>query len=84
MTSTRPRTGFAEQRVCGDDIAQWPEQCDGLDLRGSDCTDFGFTGGTLACMANCTFDTSNCTGEPVCGDDIIQWPEVCDGTELGS
>jgi hypothetical protein len=69
--------------VCGDDIAQLPEECDGVDLRGLDCTDLGFTGGTLACTANCMFDASGCTGEPVCGDDIVQWPEVCDGTDLG-
>ena len=69
--------------VCGDGVAEPPEQCDGVDLQGLDCTDSGFTGGTLGCMANCTFDTSGCTGGPVCGDDTVQWPELCDGTDLG-
>jgi hypothetical protein len=68
--------------VCGDGVAEPPEQCDGGDVQGLDCTDFGFTEGTLACN-NCTFDTSACTGGPVCGDDTIQAPEVCDGTDLG-
>ena len=69
--------------ACGDGVSEPPEQCDRVDLRGLDCTDFGFSGGTLACTANCTFDTSGCTGGPVCGDDTIQPPEVCDGTDLG-
>jgi len=38
------------------------EQCDGNDLGGKTCQDFGFTGGTLSCNSNCTFNTSGCTG----------------------
>jgi len=70
--------------VCGDDVAEPPEQCDGVDLQELSCADFGFTGGTLGCTANCTFDTSGCTGGPMCGDNMInQTSEVCDGTDLG-
>ena len=68
--------------VCGNDVAEPPEQCDGVDLQGLDCTDFGFTDGALACTADCTFDTSGCTSGPVCGDNVAQAPEIRDGTDL--
>ena len=50
--------------VCGDFfINPSVEQCElgGL-LGGATCTGLGFTSGTLACSAQCTFDTSRCTG----------------------
>ncbi len=58
--------------VCGDNIAQMPnsvgfnEFCDGVDLRGLDCTSpgIGFSGGVLGCLAGCIYDTSGCTGAP--------------------
>jgi hypothetical protein len=39
------------------------EKCDGSDLAGQTCQGLGsgFTGGTLACTAGCTLDTSGCT-----------------------
>ena len=53
------------------------EVCDGTDLGGAVCTDQGCTGGTLACLSDCTgFDTSGCSGCPVCNND-----GVCDGDE---
>ncbi len=66
--------------VCGDDVAEVPEQCDGIDLAGQTCISLGFPGGgTLACLANCAgFDTSGCqfgggdccssNGSPGCDD----------------
>lgn len=52
---------------CGDGIAQEGEACDGAALRGESCESAGFTGGTLACAANCAaFDTTAC-----CGDGVI-------------
>jgi hypothetical protein len=44
---------------CGDGVVDEGEECDGSNLNGKDCTDFGFTSGTLKCT-NCTFDTSDC------------------------
>jgi len=46
---------------CGNNIKEVGEQCDGTDLAGGICSDFGFTAGTLTCNANCTFNTSACT-----------------------
>jgi cysteine-rich repeat protein len=50
--------------VCGDFFVNaGVEQCEqgGL-LGGKQCADLGFASGTLACSAECTFDTSRCAG----------------------
>ena len=46
--------------VCGDEVAEWDEQCDGVDLNGQTCEGLGYTGGTLSCSANCVFYVSDC------------------------
>ena len=67
--------------TCGNGNAEAGETCDGFDLNGADCTDFGFNGGTLACNPDCeTFDFSACD---TCGDGVLDKDELCDGTELG-
>ena len=38
------------------------EECDGTKLGGATCESLGFTGGELACSAECQYDTSGCTG----------------------
>lgn len=60
-----------DQPVCGDNEATGDEVCDGTDLRGRTCGDFGFASGTLACEADCRgFDLSGCASPvlPDCGD----------------
>ena len=56
--------------VCGDGqvtgCAAAREACDGEDLRGLGCGDFGFARGTLGCSQECALDTSKC--QP-CEDD---------------
>lgn len=46
---------------CGDGVIQSGEECDGSNLAGQTCQSRGFSGGTLSCNANCTFNTSQCT-----------------------
>jgi hypothetical protein len=57
--------------ICGDDIIQSPndeevyETCDGEELNGKTCLDFGLSGEGLTCYLadhknNCTFDTTSC------------------------
>lgn len=60
------------QGVCGNGVVDDPsEDCDRGDLDGADCVflaDFigaDYTGGTLACKADCTYDTSQCTSDAV-------------------
>lgn len=63
--------------ACGDGIAEGDEDCDGDDLLAMTCEDMGdFTGGTLACAGDCTFDTSECTVE-------LEPVEICANVNVG-
>ena len=42
---------------CGDGVIQSDESCDGSNLNGKTCSTQGFSGGTLSCNSNCTFNT---------------------------
>lgn len=52
----------AAATICGDGTIEEGEDCDGEELAGQTCEGLGlgFTGGTLACSAACTFDASAC------------------------
>ncbi|MBU1535024.1 DUF4215 domain-containing protein [Myxococcota bacterium] len=64
---------------CGDGVRNWShgEACDGALLGANTCTSIGmgFSGGVLACLADCQFDTTGCT---TCGDGVAQGTETCD------
>ena len=69
---------------CGNDTTETGETCDGTDLNGLTCANFGFTGGSLACNSTCdAYDTSGCNNNPVCGNGVIETGEQCDGGNLG-
>lgn len=68
---------------CGNGVVEPGEQCDGSDWGTiTDCSDFGFSAGSLSCDSNtCMFDVSFCTGFPSggsCGDGVINLGEQCD------
>jgi hypothetical protein len=67
------------ETLCGNGAIDDGEECDGTNLDGRDCADFGFVGGTLRCT-QCRFDTTDCTD---CGNGAIDEGEACDGAELG-
>lgn len=71
---------------CGNDIIDPAEACDGSQLAGHTCAtlpDHDFSGGTLACLGDCSaFDTTHCS-TTVCGDLVINIPEVCDASNIG-
>jgi hypothetical protein len=46
--------------VCGDNLPEGPEWCDGTFLNAYTCGAFGFVEGTLRCQPNCLFDFSGC------------------------
>lgn len=50
--------------VCGDNIVHGTEQCDGNDTNSSTCSSLGYSGGTLGCFGNCTYNTTACTVFP--------------------
>jgi hypothetical protein len=76
-------TGLCLLFRCGDGMRTGTESCDGADLGGKTCSKLGYYDQTsgLACAADCTFDTSGCTG--LCGDGKINGKEACDGDDLG-
>lgn len=54
--------------LCGNNVIEGSEVCDGTDLDGQNCGSQGFSGGILNCNSACTgFDTSGCFGN-TCGD----------------
>ena len=55
---------------CGDGVREGLEECDGTDLAGQTCADFGHNSGTLSCAANCTFDSSACATIELCGNGV--------------
>jgi hypothetical protein len=67
---------------CGDGIRQWREgeRCDGTDVQGLRCRDYGFYRGDLRCEDGCqVIDPSGCNG--ICGDNVtdVDQGEECDG-----
>ncbi|MFH2004997.1 MAG: hypothetical protein ABI333_00290 [bacterium] len=63
--------------VCGNDVMEGTEECDGVDLGGMTCAGLGegFTAGTLGCTAGCLYDRAGCT---TCGNGVLETGEVCD------
>ncbi|MDO8647490.1 MAG: S8 family serine peptidase [Candidatus Diapherotrites archaeon] len=52
-------------QYCGNGAIDSGEQCDGVNLNSQTCQFLGFSTGSLACNANCTFNTSQCITAPV-------------------
>ncbi len=57
---------YAMASNCGNITIDPNEDCDGSNLNGMTCEDFGYAGGTLGCVApgsaqECTYDFSSCT-----------------------
>jgi hypothetical protein len=65
---------------CGNGIGEPGEACDGMDLKGNTCQDYGFDDGVLACDVDCTLFDGGCFH---CGDGSKAMAEACDGADLG-
>ena len=51
-------------QLCGNNVAEAAEECDGMDLAGLDCSALGFDIGALACNPDtCRYDSSDCRFE---------------------
>ena len=81
QTLTKFRTRFLctpavkGTEFCGDGSINGSEDCEPADPGGETCVSQGFANGTLACAADCAFDTSGCdrvalpaTGQVTCWD----------------
>ncbi len=64
-------TDETEGAVCGNGVIEANEECDGAELGGLTCVDFGFPGGTLSCEpGNCVISTGGCMAAGSCGWDL--------------
>ncbi len=57
QTVTQPSGPTA---VCGNNVREGGEECDGSDIAGQSCASMNLIGGTLKCAANCKFDAGAC------------------------
>ena len=48
--------------LCGNGIQEDGQQCDMWDFDGNTCNSLGWSGGTLSCTSDCTFDETQCNG----------------------
>lgn len=64
--------------LCGNEVVDAGEECDGENLDDQTCQTQGFAMGDLEC-SQCHFDTSGCSD---CGNGTIDDDEQCDGANL--
>ncbi len=64
--------------VCGNGVKEGTEYCDQGDFGGANCATLNLGGGTLACTASCTLDTSGCDLSAICGNGVKEGGEQCD------
>ncbi len=68
--------------VCGNNVTEGSEVCDGTSLNNLTCGSFGYSGGTLSCKNDCSgYETALCTNQ-TCGNNVTEGTEVCDGSDL--
>ncbi|MEX1361639.1 MAG: hypothetical protein AB1Z98_00820, partial [Nannocystaceae bacterium] len=66
--------------ICGNEVVDIAEDCEGSVPEGVTCESMGFEGGEIVCGDDCLFDMSDCS---ICGDGVRQGPEDCDGLDFG-
>ncbi|MFT3769779.1 MAG: myxococcus cysteine-rich repeat containing protein [Minicystis sp.] len=66
--------------VCGDGVISTGETCEGADLGGKTCVDFGFVSPAGLTCKLCQLDPSTCTA--ACGNGKVEPGEECDGSDL--
>jgi hypothetical protein len=67
---------------CGNGVVDPGEVCDGNNFDGYTCQDWGYAGGTLMCLPDCSdIDVSNCSND-TCGNGLVDGGEDCDGNNL--
>ncbi len=79
----------SRDRICGNNVKEEGEVCDGRDLAGATCSSLAAgQRGTLSCAPDCmNYDTTMCYPDPypyppVCGNNVKEEGEICDGTDL--
>jgi len=85
ISETRNFTINATTIICGNNIQEAGEDCDGIDLGGETCNSLGYKSGTLTCTASCTFNRTRCVsgGSNGCTEDwkCSSWSKCIDGKQ---
>ena len=79
-----PDVPVVPTHVCGNNLVEGNEDCDGNNLDGATCADYGFNSGSLSCV-NCRVNDDACVNTPApstCGNGTIEGNEQCDGANL--
>ncbi|MBU1534396.1 hypothetical protein KKF84_03695 [Myxococcota bacterium] len=82
LTSCDSTTNHAD--TCGDQIVDVGEECDGADINGHSCTEFGYYEGIPSCNSDCSLNLTPCAAGGLCGDGVVHsaFAEECDGQNL--
>ena len=64
------------QSVCGNNIKEGTEECDGQDLGGKTCQNLGFDTGNLKCSSQCKLDSSQCSKSVSCTISNVKWEKT--------
>lgn len=71
------------ESICGNDVREGGEVCDGTDLSEATCGTFDQQG-TLGCSPDCqSYNTDGCVPFE-CGNESREGTEACDGSDLGN
>lgn len=67
--------------LCGNGVAEPGEECDGADLAGASCVDYGYVNpGGVVCLDGCVLEYGFC--QPECGNGTLEPDETCDDGNL--
>ncbi len=71
--------GQQQGAVCGNNVRETGEDCDGYDLGGLSCASLGYINGTLSCNGSCTYNPNLCNNQTGAGEgnQINLTSEIC-------
>lgn len=75
--------GVTQPPVCGNNVKESGEACDGNDLGGQTCQSQGFAGGILTCNGDCSLNTSACVSCQPSGASCTSNDQCCSGSCKG-
>jgi hypothetical protein len=79
-----------ESAICGNNVREGFERCDGTDMGSYTCEIMGYQSGTATCTNECLPNTVACipydyqltSNGPVCGNGVMETGEFCDGNDF--
>ncbi len=82
LTQTEIEQEYQKFVICGNNLIEGNEICDGSDLGDKSCISLGHNEGGLTCLSDCSgYDETNCV-DYICGNSNIDPGEDCESTNL--